>query len=190
MDDIALELEATKGLLYYYFPTKENLLSAVLEQSALIDEIEAAVRSLRTQSFPSAVRTGIYGAMDLMRANEAFIRFLHVQTLLSTREAELVYATVYERLYRALAAEVDYFKGTGEVRSDVNSLHWARMLVDLAAICFLHAQAAPETHAIDNRYLDSMVGNLIAASAVEWPASGASAPALAREPAEAAEPRN
>jgi len=42
MDDIALELEATKGLLYYHFRTKEELLQAVLSDDALLDAIAVA----------------------------------------------------------------------------------------------------------------------------------------------------
>ena len=31
MDDIALELEATKGLLYHYFRSKQDILAAILK---------------------------------------------------------------------------------------------------------------------------------------------------------------
>src|ERR1043166_6022628 len=38
MDDIALELEATKGLLYYHFKTKDDLLREILGRNELRSE--------------------------------------------------------------------------------------------------------------------------------------------------------
>src|SRR3989442_11977184 len=46
MDDIALELEATKGLLYHYFRSKQEILTAILKEHPLraaIDQFEQGV---------------------------------------------------------------------------------------------------------------------------------------------------
>ena len=60
MDDIALELEATKGLLYYHFKTKEDLLREILARNELtagfrtiLDGL-AELRSSRPRSWSSA----------------------------------------------------------------------------------------------------------------------------------------
>ena len=41
MDDIAVELEATKGLVYYHFETKEELLREILEKNELTAGFES-----------------------------------------------------------------------------------------------------------------------------------------------------
>src|SRR5688572_329791 len=46
MDDIALELEATKGLLYHYFDSKQELLKAILQEHPLRMGIETLERGV------------------------------------------------------------------------------------------------------------------------------------------------
>src|SRR5229473_5501360 len=48
MDDIALELEATKGLLYYHFKTKEEILRAILANNSTVRNIEQIFDVLTT----------------------------------------------------------------------------------------------------------------------------------------------
>ena len=62
MDDIALELEATKGLLYYHFKTKEEILSAILKNSPVIAALESTLSTVEYKPFAEAVRTATEGA--------------------------------------------------------------------------------------------------------------------------------
>ncbi len=99
MDDIALELQATKGLLYYHFETKEQILNAILAETQLIAGIEAGLTIPQGVPLADALRQVVNRSLDLMEANGELVRFLHVQALLSGSEAELVYIQVLERLY-------------------------------------------------------------------------------------------
>jgi len=66
MDDIALELEATKGLLYYHFKTKEEILSAILKNSPVIAALESTLRRLDNAPFLEGVRTAVHGALTVL----------------------------------------------------------------------------------------------------------------------------
>ena len=46
MDDIAIELEATKGLLDHHFKTKEDILNGTPSENQMIAGIEAGTASL------------------------------------------------------------------------------------------------------------------------------------------------
>src|SRR5215467_13931873 len=67
MDDIALELEATKGLLYHHFNTKDDLLRAILAENDLAGGIEFMFNQLRARpmrdAFVGLVRT-VLGTME------------------------------------------------------------------------------------------------------------------------------
>src|ERR1700674_4499474 len=85
MDDIALELEATKGLLYGHFKTKEEILNSILAENALVSGIESAMVAPEGVSLTEAVRLGVGRALALMDANVELMRFIHVQALLSSK---------------------------------------------------------------------------------------------------------
>src|SRR5262245_61987727 len=76
MDDIALELEATKGLLYYYFRSKEQLLRAVLQEHPLRLGIETLERGLPAGDLRTALTDVALLSLREMREHRAFIRFL------------------------------------------------------------------------------------------------------------------
>src|SRR2546428_13668586 len=86
MDDIALELEATKGLLYYHFKTKEEILEAILSENDLIEGIERGFAALPAMPLRQGLRQAIAGSLALMESNRELVRFLQVQALLSTAQ--------------------------------------------------------------------------------------------------------
>ena len=59
LDDIAAEVGVTKQTVLYWFPSKDDLLSAVLQHTAdeLAVSIEAAVRAARTNRWPALRRS-------------------------------------------------------------------------------------------------------------------------------------
>jgi TetR/AcrR family transcriptional regulator len=163
MDDIALELEATKGLLYYHFKTKEEILSAILKQSPVIAALESGLRALDPLPFATAVRAAVHGSIGILEAHRDFIRFLHIQALLSGEEAEVVYNEVIERLRQSVAAGIEKFKATGEVKADADSTHWSNMMVSLVISYFLQNQVFGQSHKLGTDYLDYMIETLISA---------------------------
>ncbi len=131
MDDIALELEATKGLLYYHFKTKEEILKAILENNPLTQGVEQMFALLEKMRLREALETALAGVVSLMESNRELIRFIHVQSLLSSAEAEVVYTEMDERLYRGASRLIEHFKRAGEVRPEVDAHDLARLLGDL-----------------------------------------------------------
>lgn len=155
MDDIALELEATKGLVYYHFRNKGELLDAILTENAFVSGIEAAMVAPQGVALTEAVRTAVRGALALMEANRELVKFIHVQALLSEKKAELVYNKILNRLYEVAAAWLETFKRTGQVRSDVNTRALGRFLVDAISHHFI----VRETFGLQREpeYLDAML---------------------------------
>ena len=131
MDDIALELDATKGLLYYHFKTKDEILKAVLASNSLIHGIEGIFAALTTMPARQAIGVAVKGALKLMASNRELVRFLHVSALLRGPEAEVVYTEVLDRLYSGVAQVMEHFKRSGEIRGDISTEYLARILVDL-----------------------------------------------------------
>ncbi len=172
MDDIALELEATKGLIYYHFKTKEEILSAILKQSPVISSLESELRAPENLPFAIALRAAVYGSLAVLDSNRDFIRFLHLQAILSSKEAEVVYNEVIDRLCQRVAEGIEHFKQTGEVRAEVNTRNWARMMVSLVTSYFLEKQIFGEHRRPDPDYLDHMIETLIGAVAAGPKPSG------------------
>jgi AcrR family transcriptional regulator len=140
MDDIALELEATKGLLYGHFKTKEEILNSILAENALVSGIESAMVAPEGVSLTEAVRLGVGRALALMDANLELMRFIHVQALLSSKEAEKVYSKFLNRLYEAAARWLESFKQRGQVRTDVDTQGLGRFMVDAVTNHFFQQQ--------------------------------------------------
>src|SRR5258707_3193123 len=118
MEDIALELDATKGLLYYHFKTKDEILKAVLASNSLIHGIEGIFAALTTMPARQAIGVAVKGALKLMASNRELVRFLHVSALLRGPEAEVVYTEVLDRLYLGVAPVMEQFKRSAGVRGD------------------------------------------------------------------------
>ena len=161
MDDIALELEATKGLLYYHFKTKEEILSAILKNSPLIAALESSLQPVGNIPFIEGVRTAVHGALAVLEEHREFIRFLHIQALLSGKEAEVVYTEVIDRLTQNVALGVEFYKSTGEVRTDADSHQWATMIVSLVISYFLQNQMFGSRAKLGPEYLEYMINNLV-----------------------------
>lgn len=163
MDDIALELDATKGLLYYHFKTKEELLTAILRQSPIVSALEDSLQATTDLPFALAMRAAIHGSLALLESNRDFVRFVHVQALLSGREAEVVYKEVLDRLGQQVEKGIEHHKATGEVRPEINSRHWARMLVTLVTSYFLELQVFEGSRQPDPEYLEHLIETVVGA---------------------------
>ncbi|MFZ0890222.1 MAG: TetR/AcrR family transcriptional regulator [Candidatus Binataceae bacterium] len=137
MDEIALELEATKGLLYYHFRTKDQILDAILAENDLVSRIEGDLMIPEGVPLAEGLRRAVSGATAVMERNAELIRFLHVQAFLSGTQADRVYTRVLDRAYGRATRWIEHFKRTGEVRADVNARAWGQLVVDLLINHFL-----------------------------------------------------
>ncbi len=167
MDDIALELDATKGLLYYHFKTKEEILAAILRQSPVVTALEGSLQATSSMPLRQAMQTVIHGAVALLQSNREFVRFLHVQAMLSTKEAEVVYHEVIDRLSSRVEEGIEHYKALGEVRPEINSKHWARMMVSLVTSYFLELEVFAATRKPDPEYLEHLINTIIEAIATD-----------------------
>jgi AcrR family transcriptional regulator len=128
MDDIALELEATKGLLYYHFKTKEDLLHEILSRNELTTGIETLLDGLAELPLEDALRAFGDRLNALFEANRELTRFLHVHSLLSGSEAAMIYQQVFGALYLRVAELLATFKARGRIRADLDPLDAARVV--------------------------------------------------------------
>jgi len=161
MNDIATELEATKGLLYYHFKTKEEILNAILGENQFIAGIEAGMVAPQGAPLAEALRMSVCGALAVMESNGELVRFLHVQALLSGKEAEFVYTKVLDRLYEGAARWIEAFKATGEVRADLDGRTWGQLLVDFTTSYFLLKQIFGEHAQPPREYVDGVLRILL-----------------------------
>ncbi len=107
MDDIALELEATKGLLYHYFRSKEELLKAVLQEHPLRLGIETLERGLPAGDLRGGLSEVALLSLREMREHPAFIRFLVLQAQYSPEQHELVFRELIDRWRRVFESIIE-----------------------------------------------------------------------------------
>ena len=160
MDDIALELEATKGLLYYHFKTKDEILRAILAENQLTTGIEKVFEILTTMPLRDALTTAATGAIEVLNANRELVRFLHVQALLSGAEAEVVYSEVLARLQDGAARVIEHFKRNGEVRPDVDASAFALLMVNTVTAYFIRGELFGPHHQAGPGYLKQTIDTL------------------------------
>jgi TetR/AcrR family transcriptional regulator len=97
MDDIALELEATKGLLYHHFRSKQDLLKAILQEHPLRMGIETLARGVAGGDLREELSNVALVSLRQMREHRAFIRFLLFQSHYSAAQADVVRSELLDR---------------------------------------------------------------------------------------------
>ena len=128
MDDIAVELEATKGLVYYHFETKEDLLREILEQNELTAGFDTILDGIADRPLREALTVFAERLTALFEENRELARFLHVHSLLSGSEAAIIYTEVIARLYGRVAELLEGFRRRGEIRAEIRALELARIV--------------------------------------------------------------
>jgi AcrR family transcriptional regulator len=158
MDDIALELEATKGLLYHYFRSKEAILAAILKEHPLRIAIESIEAGIEGQDLNTALSLVTSESLRMMRENRAFIRFLMLEAQSSREQAEVVFREIVDRWTAAYESIIGPYLPQGE-RSSARSL--ARQLVDIILAAFIRSELSG--HPIDDleEYLQEAVETVI-----------------------------
>ena len=137
MDDIALELEATKGLLYHYFRSKEELLKAVLQEHPLRVGIETLRQGVPAGDLRQALSDVAILSLGQMREHRAFIRFLLLQAHYSHEHAELVRRELLDRWMAIFQTIIAAHLPEGS-RPKAKSL--AAQLVDILVASFIRSE--------------------------------------------------
>jgi len=137
MDDIALELEATKGLLYHYFRSKEELLKAVLQEYPLRVGIETLEQGVPAGDLALALSDVALISLRQMREHRAFIRFLLLQAHYSHEQAEIVRR---ELLDRWMAVFQSIIAAHLPERSRTKARSLATQLVDILVASFIRSE--------------------------------------------------
>jgi len=137
MDDIALELEATKGLLYHYFRSKEELLKAVLQEHPLRVGIETLEQGVPAGDLRQALSDVAILSLGQMREHRAFIRLLLLQTHYSHEQAELVRRELLDR-WMAIFQSIIATHLPEKSRPKGKSL--ATQLVDILVASFIRSE--------------------------------------------------
>jgi AcrR family transcriptional regulator len=134
MDDIALELEATKGLLYHYFRSKQELLKAILREHPLTTGIETVERGVMPPDLGEALSELALLSLREMRAHRAFIRFLLLQSHSSPEQAALVGSQLLDRWTALFESIIDaHLPETPQPTARL----LARQLVDILVASFI-----------------------------------------------------
>ena len=159
MDDIALELEATKGLLYHYFRSKEEILAAILREHPLRVAIESIEAGIEGRDLNTALSLVTSESLRTMRENRAFIRFLMLEAQSSRGQAEVVFREVVDRWTAAYESIIAPHLPSTE-RPSARLL--SRQLVDIILAAFIRNELA--RHPIDDleEYLQEAVETVIA----------------------------
>jgi AcrR family transcriptional regulator len=166
MDDIALELDATKGFLYYHFRTKDELLREILANDALLEQVERIFEDAVRLRLDDALREISVRLFQLFQQERDLVRFLHVQALLSTGQAQVIYGTVLKRLYADGARLIRRFQEKGEVRRDVDAVAVGRSMIDQATVHFIESEVFGTDALASARYLESLIDVLLRGVAV------------------------
>ena len=161
MDDIALELDATKGFLYYHFRTKDELLHAILENEALLDRVGRIFEEAVRLPLDGALREIAVHLFQLFHEERHLVRFLHVQALLSTTEAQVIYGTVLKRLYADGARLIRRFQEKGEVRRGIDAEAVGRSIIDQATVHFIESEVFGTDVLGSTRYVESLIDVLL-----------------------------
>lgn len=131
MDDIALELEATKGLLYYHFKTKEDLLHEILARNELTAGFTTLLDGLADAPLERALALFGERLTRLFEANRELTRFLHVHSLLSGSEAALIYQQVFATLYGKVAELLTILQRRGAIRAELDPFVLSRLVASV-----------------------------------------------------------
>jgi len=146
MDDIALELEATKGLLYHYFRSKEDLLKAVLKEHPLRLGIETLEKGLPAGDLRGSVSEVALLSLREMTQHRAFIRFLLLQAQSSQEQHELVFRELIDRWTHIFESIIEtHLPDNGSPRAQ----YLATQLVDVLLSAFLRSELGGRSRSPD-----------------------------------------
>ncbi len=124
MDDIASAMEVSKGAIYQYFRSKEQLFYSVID--LMITSKKDEVMTILTSENPMFISTSDFFDMKIRRAIET--RAFGLDLLLEATKDEHLQTRIkelYDAAYRDLIEQVEKLKERGVVREDADiALIW------------------------------------------------------------------
>jgi len=165
MEEIALEAGVTKGLLHYYFGSKAELLSAIIQESELRTRIEKIPEL--TQDLPIAVVLPelLTRSMVVMRERRDFVKLLFLEAALSRPEAEAIYRELIDVWVEQISGVFARATARGEILA-VDPRIAAQQVVDLMLARFHWTEiarrpaSADDTEAYLRQFADLMIRGL------------------------------
>jgi len=155
--EIAEALGVTKAALYYHFRTKEEILQAILANEALLAEIDRIFDDAARLPLADGLRELAIRLFRLFQEERHVVRFLHVQALLSSEEAQVIYRSVIQRLYAAGERLVRHYQKRREARADVDAGVVDRSIVDHAMVHFIGTEVFGAEEMDSIRYVEGLI---------------------------------
>jgi AcrR family transcriptional regulator len=163
LDDVAEAAGVTKGAIYHYFDTKEDLLLSVIEhyQSLAFGRAEEV---LQNRQLPASTRIQLLVQKIFSGGERKNRNLLGLLIRGIAHEVPRVHERWLKngpvRLWRLVAGLIDEGIRAGEFRADADSDVAARLLISgiiLQRMWLEHAEAVPALAIDDGRLLDSAV---------------------------------
>jgi AcrR family transcriptional regulator len=130
MEDIAQEAGVTKGLVHYYFGSKAELLSAILQESELRSRIEGITELAGDLPLETTLPLLLERSMEVMRERRDFVKLLFLEAALSRPEAEAIYRELVDVWVDVVAGLFSRAAVRGEIRL-IDPRIAAQQVVDL-----------------------------------------------------------
>lgn len=140
MRDLADEVGVSPGLVYHYFPSKEDLLRAVVDERSLVPEIRAVMAAADGRTVDEVLLEIVTRFQALLRRRSALLRLL----LSESQTNEMVRQVWREAVATGAGLVADYLQQRvtcGELRPH-RALIAARMLIP--PVVFMHLQGVTD----------------------------------------------
>lgn len=116
IDRLAREVKATKGLVYYYFRSKEDILSAMVKEYDFTPAIASIGAIPAEVPVAEALSLIIRGSMRLLDTRVEYIRFLYTEGQFLNKQNERLMRTILDKWEGAVADFLRARIAAGELR--------------------------------------------------------------------------
>ena len=136
IDRIAKQVHATKGLIYYYFRSKDAILSAMVKEYDFTPAI-ANIGSIPLDvPVDEALALIVRGSMRLLDTRVEYVRFLYTEGQFLNKQSEQLMRAILERWAAAVADFLRARLASGELHAHDPELA-AQIIIDAVLAFFL-----------------------------------------------------
>jgi len=173
MRDIAREAEVATGAAYYYFPSKESIVSAYYDQVQRI-QAEKVYEALRDkQGLRERLGVVLHSKLDILKEDRKFLGALFRYTGEPGHPLSVFGKGTQEQRKQSMEILKETLAGTEVSQEAAQILPWAIWLLHLAMILFFiydDSEGQTKTHKLVDGVLDLFVGLVrVTSSAVVRP---------------------
>lgn len=145
IDRIAKEVGATKGLVYYYFRSKDDIVKGMVEAYDFRPAISAIAGIDAATPAAEALALIIRGSMRILDARMEFVRFLYTEGQFLNRQSERLMRGILDAWTDAVAAFLDARVAAGELRPHATAVA-AQQITDAVLAFFLKTRVVHPDH--------------------------------------------